>query len=377
MRIAVTGGGTGGHIYPAVAVLDELRKLAPGGISALWIGTANRKEAEIVPKLDIPLKTVEILPLRREISLAAFKNNAALASSLISGKPYEQAARHLLEFEPDCLISTGGYVAYPACRVASKLDIPLFLIEPNSVPGLTTLKTAKYAAIAFCASDAVTARLSRFTSAETVGVPVRSFGGSKTKAEILANLGLENGRRTIVVTGGSLGAQFVNKASLVHLAEFINSNNALAGAVQVLHQTGARGYDAAMELAAEFSFPYKPVPYIEDTPEVLSVADVLIGRSGASTVAEAAHFGLPAIFFPYAHHKDNQQILNAMPLAEAGVAFIHFEYDFNPADFNDSVRDALTGSANPEFRKRIKEFDRRAAATIANRIGAFFTGAAI
>lgn len=376
MRIAITGGGTGGHIYPAVAVLKELKKRTSGSIDALWIGTANRKEAEIVPKLGIPLATVEILPLKRSISFAALEHNAALAWNLVTGRSVSQATSHLKEFAADCLISTGGYVAYPACHSASKLSIPLFIIEPNSTPGLTTLKTAKMASIAFCASELVSARLSRLTSAETTGVPVRTYDGALSAQDIKAKYGLDGGKTTILVTGGSLGAEFINKVTFSTLIEMIDADPLMASTVQIIHQTGGKGIEIAEKLVSQLKFSYVPLGYIEDTPEVLSITDVLLGRSGASTVAEAAHFGIPAIFFPYAHHKDNQQILNALPMVEAGAAFMHLEEGFEASEFRENVKDAITGSKNPEFRKRIKEFDQRAAEVIADRIADFLEGAA-
>ncbi len=376
MRIAITGGGTGGHIYPAVAVLDALKLKLSRNLEVLWIGTSNRMEAQIVPALNIRLATIEIMPLKRGLSFTAFEHNAALAWNLLSGKSFMQAARHLAEFSPDCLLSTGGYVAYPACKVAAKLNIPLFIIEPNSTPGLTTLKTAKLARAAFCASTSVASKLGRVTEAIETGVPIRTYSGGLSKEEILEKYGLSRNKKTIFITGGSLGASFVNKTAFSILVEMIDSSAELVKSVQVLHQTGKRDFEVAKKLSADLRFKYIPMEYVANSSEALYISDVLIGRSGASTVAEAAHFGIPAVFFPYMFHKDNQQILNALPMVQAGVAFMHREDEFSPEDFKESVLDALAGSANPEFRNRIREFDRRAADAVAGKIAATILGAA-
>jgi len=370
VRIAVTGGGTGGHVYPAIAVLEAMNTLlcesSGDALVTLWIGT-DRKEAEILPKYDIPLAEIDISPLRRSIRLTALKQNIKLAANLLAGRACKQAAMHLTKFQPDCLIGTGGYVAYPACRVASKLGIPLYLIEPNAIPGLVTRRVAKYAEAVFCATDGSAMALGG-ENTKAIGVPVRSYSGSYSKEELYLKYELEPHRKTIFVTGGSLGAGFINKIVFNQIVEMLNADCDLAKSVQIIHQTGSRDYETALNLRKELQFPYRPFKYLHDSTEALFLADLFIGRAGASSVAEAAHFGLPSIFLPYSHHSDMQQFRNAYPLAEAGAAFIHIEDEFDRNAFGENLLELIRACRNAELIARIKEFDKNAAEVIASQI---------
>ena len=366
MRITITGGGTGGHVYPALAVLDELRRVDPD-VQAEWIGT-NRKEAEIVPKTGIALKQIEIIAPRRSLSLGALLQNLRLVHNLITGKAFSQARAHLEKFKPDCVLSTGAYIAYPACQAARRLGIPLYLIEPNAVPGLVTRKTASYARAIFCArSETAWALPNRlFSHCKIFGTPVRGYSGSKSREEILLSFGLEPSRSTILVMGGSTGASFINEVVREHILPFVSEQKNLSEKFQLLHQTGARDFEQATGHSAQKGFPVTALPYIEDSTEALFACDVFIGRAGASAVGEAVKFGLPAIFIPYAHHRDAQQHKNAIELAHIGVAYLHEEKDFDPTLFLADLTELAAACGNESLRNRIREMDGNAAGKIAS-----------
>jgi UDP-N-acetylglucosamine--N-acetylmuramyl-(pentapeptide) pyrophosphoryl-undecaprenol N-acetylglucosamine transferase len=369
VRIAVTGGGTGGHVYPAIAVLEALQALLPAPPDVVWIGT-KRKEAEILRDYGIRLLTVDILPPRRSIDFSAVAQNLRLAWNLLSGKAVGQAAIHLREFRPNLLIGTGAYVAYPACIAATRLKIPLYLIEPNYIPGLVTRKTAAKAKVVYCAFEEAAAALGPRANCNVTGAPIRSYSGKLDREAILEKYGLQSGRKTILVIGGSTGASFVNRAVFDYILPWIQGDSGITPSVQILHQTGKVEIHEATEWRSKLSFPYMPIDYIRDSPEVLHIADVFVGRSGANSVAEVAKFGLPSVFIPYSHHKDKQQILNAMPLAKEGLACIHLEEGFNGARFIDDLSEMLRACHNEELRKRIREFDSDAARVIAAQIAA-------
>ena len=394
--MAITGGGTGGHVYPALAVIDGMRRILARGrdgaaraddarddrdaragdscaepsrgdeLELLWIGS-RRKEAQILPKYGIDLVYVDIIPFKRSLSPKSIAHNLKLARNLMSGRAVKQAAAHLARFKPDLLLSTGGYVAYPACVAAVKMVIPIYQIEPNAAPGLVTQKLAGRARMTYCATDECALALGRAPTTAT-GIPVRDYSGLKSKQEILDSFGLQAERVTVLVTGGSLGARFINNIVLEHIPALVESHSELVPSIQILHQTGSGDLAEAQSLAKELPFPYSPVEYIDDMPEALYIADILIGRSGASAVAEITHFGIPAIFVPYAHHKDRQQLRNALPLVDAGVACVHNETEFDIDDFAFDFLELVRACRNLELKARIREFDSNAADAIAKSI---------
>jgi UDP-N-acetylglucosamine--N-acetylmuramyl-(pentapeptide) pyrophosphoryl-undecaprenol N-acetylglucosamine transferase len=370
VRILVTGGGTGGHVYPALAVLEHVqRKVIDSGgdpPQILWVGT-DRKEAQILPKYGIELVKVDIVPFRRSLSIRSVSGNLRLAVNLITRKAEKQAIKHLKGFQPDLVLSTGGYVAYPACQAALKCGVPLYQIEPNATPGLVTDRIASRATMTFCSTKECALALKN-AKRKIVGIPVRSYTGELNKNQILEKYKLQPDRRLILVTGGSLGSKFLNKLVFGTLVEIIDAYGNLRENTQIIHQVGSSEIKVAQSLAKVLSFRYVPVEYFEEMPEILSIADMLISRSGAGSVAEAVHFGIPALFFPYVHHSDRQQVTNVLPLVESRVAEMYIETEFDEAVFRNDFLELLNACTNPALRARIKEFDCNGADAIANNI---------
>ncbi len=295
MTVVFAGGGTGGHLYPAIAIADALRERRA---SISFIGTADRLDATIVPKAGYELHAIASHSLPRSPSLAFVR---AIGSNL---KGTLQSLRLLAAQRPDLVIATGGYVCFPvalAARIARMLRLstaPLVLLEPNAEPGLTT-------------------RLLRPIVDEvwgwgTTGIPVRStLRPLPSRDAAIARLGLDPSLRTLVAMGGSQGARSINDA-LVGLVE----RDAVPRGWQILALTGSDDYErvaAALPNAR---------PYLDDMGDVYAAADLILARAGASTLAELAALGKPAILVPYPHAAQAHQAANAAHFEAAGAAVI-------------------------------------------------------
>lgn len=314
MNVAFAGGGTGGHLYPAIALADALRERA----KIRFIGTADRLESTIVPDAGYDLVTIPSRPLQRNLSLAALQTVAVNALGIA------QALRALREFDPDLVVATGGYVCFPAI-VAAKLlrtlglsRARLALLEPNAQPGLTNRLLAPLVDEvwgAFPHGDA------RFAGKYVhTGIPVReSLFHPNNRIEAARRLGLDPGRKTILAIGGSQGARSINEtiAALV-------TRRALPPGWQILHASGERDYEY---MRAEEREPFGEnrivlVPYLREMGDAYALADLVVARAGASTLGELAALGLPSILVPYPHAAEDHQAANARAFEQAGAAVV-------------------------------------------------------
>lgn len=314
MRVLFAGGGTGGHLYPAIALADALRDR---GARCEFVGTADRLEARIVPAAGYRLHAIASRPLTRKMSMETAQTVVTNAAGVA------QAAGVLRSLRPDIAIATGGYVCFPAMVAARTLRLArlgraaLALLEPNARPGLTNRLLTPVVDEVWGAFDAPSAAARRYVR---TGVPVRtSVLRRPNRIEAARRLGLDPGRRTIVVVGGSQGARSLNEA----VAALV-TRRALPAAWQVLHISGTRDFDY---MQAEERRPFGDnrvvlLPYLDDLGDVYAVADVAICRSGASTLAELAAVALPSILIPYPHAAENHQAANALAFAAGGGALV-------------------------------------------------------
>lgn len=303
MRAILAGGGTGGHVIPALAIANELKKNYAAEV--LFIGTARGIENRLVPAAGYPLQLVRVGALKN-VSLAI---RAKTAFDL--PRAVWDASRMLNEFAPDVVIGVGGYASGPAMLAAVIKHIPTLAFEPNVVPGFANRMVSRFvsgAAVHF----RETAKY--FRHAEVTGVPVR-----QAFFEIPAKLG---GTPTVLVFGGSQGAHAINDAMIRCLPELRRQ----APDIHIIHQTGERDYNDAQNAyrsfapdGVQFAEVFK---FIEDMPAAFARADLLVCRSGASTVAEIAAAGKPAIFVPFPRAADDHQRVNAEALASAGAAVV-------------------------------------------------------
>jgi UDP-N-acetylglucosamine--N-acetylmuramyl-(pentapeptide) pyrophosphoryl-undecaprenol N-acetylglucosamine transferase len=303
MRAILAGGGTGGHVIPALAIANELKK--SDGAEVLFIGTARGIENRLVPAAGYPLRLVRVGQLKNVSLITRAKTALDLPRAVWD------AGRMLDEFGPDVVIGVGGYASGPAMLAAVVKHIPTLAFEPNVVPGFANRVVAR-----FVSGGAVhfeeTAKY--FRHAEVTGVPVRQ---AFFEIPVLINQ-KRGGTPTLLVFGGSQGAHAINEAMIRCLPELLRQ----APGIHIIHQTGERDYNDALVAYRAFGESAEVFKFIEDMPAAFARADLVVCRSGASTVAEITAAGKPAIFVPFPRAADDHQRVNAEALARLGAAVV-------------------------------------------------------
>jgi UDP-N-acetylglucosamine--N-acetylmuramyl-(pentapeptide) pyrophosphoryl-undecaprenol N-acetylglucosamine transferase len=311
MRLLIAGGGTGGHIYPALAVARSLRA-RPGAPDLAWVGGHRGLERDLVPKAGIPLRRLWLRSLR---SAARDAHLVLDPLRLLASVP--QAFVMLVARRPAAIFTTGGYVAIPVLAAATVLGIPSVLWDGNVVPGRSVRLVARLATVVTVSHEATAKALAQ-PSTYLTGTPIRSLAGVDVD-EARARFGGRPGERILLVFGGSQAVRRINDAVLGALPRLVQR-------VRVVHVTGDDGYAAALaareQLPEELRDRYRPFAFLhEDMTAALAAADLALGRAGASTLAEAAAFALPTAIVPYPHAAGHQR-LNAEAFADAGAAVL-------------------------------------------------------
>lgn len=297
-RLMVMAGGTGGHVFPGLAVAHHLMAQ---GWQVRWLGTADRMEADLVPRHGIEIDFIRISGLRGK------GLQAQLLAPLRIFNAWLQARAILRRFKPDVVLGMGGYVSGPGGLAAWSLGIPVVLHEQNGIAGLTNKWLAKIA------KKVLQAFPGAFPGADIVGNPVREDLLALPEPE--ARLSGREGAIRVLVIGGSQGARVLNQ-TLPQVAAI------LGDAVTIWHQSGKGAQQTVEQAYADAGQPqHKVTAFIDDMAAAYAWADVVVCRSGALTVSEIAVAGLPALFVPFLH-KDRQQYWNALPLEKAGAAKI-------------------------------------------------------
>ena len=312
MKVVLSGGGTGGHIYPALTIGEELCRLRPG-TELLYIGTASGLEADLVPKAGIPFTTVASRGLNRKNLLASMQ----AAATALGG--VWQSIGLLRQFQPQVVVGTGGYVCGPVLLAAFLLGIPTLIQEQNAIAGITNrLLSHVVDGVALGYAEASSRFSSRCCQVVT-GNPVRREVLTAQREESLQKLGLSRSCKTLLVAGGSRGARSINQAMLeVHAALAARED------VQVLHITGKNEYNNVVDELRRRGLDEAPRlfvrPYLHEMPAALAAADLAVFRAGALGIAELTVRGIPAILVPYPYAAENHQEWNARVLANAGAA---------------------------------------------------------
>lgn len=293
------GGGTGGHVFPLVAVADAVRALDPG-VELLFVGTERGLEARAVPERGYALELMRVLPLRGGGVSGFVRGVAQAARSLPSGRALVRRV------QPAAVLSVGGYAAGPVSLAAWSLGVPLALLEPNSVIGLANRLVAPLAGRAYTAFPEAD-RYFRRGRVLRAGVPLRpGFEPSPYRAP--------EGRVKLLVLGGSQGARTLNEAVPRAIA-------ALGAKVEVVHQCGRAHAERVEKLYAELGTAQaRVVPFIDDMPRAIASAELVIGRSGAGAVSEICAVGRPSLLVPYPYAAGDHQRHNAEALVRAGAA---------------------------------------------------------
>lgn len=321
MRVLLTGGGTGGHIYPAVALAEALIER---GIETLFVGMRGGIEERIVPALHIPMKSIAAAPLRRKLSLSIF---TTLFNNVIG---IFQALSVAIKFRPDVVIATGGYVSFPVVAAARIANVfrrsPLFvgLVEPNAVPGLTNRMLAPLVDEVWGSFDQSADTFgSKF---HATGTPVRSTMRLHVDREKAARqLRLDPNRTIILVIGGSQGARTLNSAVAMMSA------TPLRAGWQILHLCGQReeAKVATAQAMAISRGDVRVIGYLDDPAIAYAAADIVVARAGASTIAELAAAGKPALLVPYPHATGDHQRFNAIAIVKTGAAQMLLDHDLD------------------------------------------------
>ena len=295
----MAGGGTGGHVVPALAVARELRSR---GHHCVFVGVKRGMEAKLVPAENFPIEWIETGALNR----VGWKQTIATLSRLPGS--VLQAARILTRVHPQAIFSMGGYVAGPVLMAAARKRIPIAMMEPNAVPGFTHRRLARYAARALV-SFPQTARWFPRCPTEVTGLPVRQ--------EFFSVARKSPGKpATILITGGSQGSRTLNRAVAESWALWPQ------GAVRLIHQTGARMFDELAPRFRESRVAGEISPFIGDMPQAFEQADLVVSRAGMGAVSELAAAGKPSILVPFPGASDDHQLHNARAMQKAGAALL-------------------------------------------------------
>lgn len=309
MRIIITGGGTGGHVYPGLAIAEALAAVRPG-IELLFVG-GDGLEQRIVPQAGWSYRRVAVGPWPRRLTWAL--PWAAVLTALGTG----QALALLRRWRPQAVVATGGYVAAPVGAAAALLGIPLIVQEQNLHAGVANRVLARWARAVSVAHERVALRDRQ--NVVVTGVPVREAALRGDRARGRRKFGLDDRRLTIVILGGSQGALSLNAAVLEMAAVLERGAD-----VQILHQTGKDHEEWVWTRLRTLpsSLRYVAVPYIEEMADAYACADLVICRAGAGTLAEATANGVPVIAVPYPHAAEGHQEANARLLESAGAAVV-------------------------------------------------------
>lgn len=316
MRIIISGGGTGGHIYPAITIARAIAGLTDCEI--LFVGTKTGLEADIVPKEGFAFATVDAGGLERRLTLANFRALFRAASGLF------QSLALVRRFRPDLVIGTGGYVCGPVLLTASLLGVPTIIQEQNVIPGVTNRILARFVRkIAVGYPEAGQFFGAGGDKVFVTGNPVRPAVLNATRQQGLAAFGLAADRLTLLVAGGSRGARTLNTAMVEVHRRFAGRGN-----LQILHVTGQNEYNNIVGLIRQAGIDIEKtgnitvVPYLYNMPEALAVADLAIFRAGAIGLAELTARGVPAVLVPYPYAAENHQEHNARVLEKSGAAVV-------------------------------------------------------
>ena len=320
MKIIVSGGGTGGHIYPALTLIRTLQQKVDK-LEVLYVGTHAGLEADIIPKEGIPFATVDLQGFKRSLS----PENLLRAARAIKG--VGKAMGIVRKFQPDVVVGTGGYVCGPVLMAASLLGIPSLIQEQNVIPGITNKILSKFVnKIATGYQEANGA----FPANKVV------FTGNPIRQEVMAHrqeadyeaFGLRPDTTTILVSGGSRGARTINRAMVEVLKHYAGRKD-----VQILHATGKGEYEdiinriSAAGLDLQQADNIKVKPYLYNMPQAMAIADLAIFRAGATGLAELTAKGIPAILVPYPYAAENHQEHNARAVEKAGAARVILNKD--------------------------------------------------
>ena len=353
MNYLFTCGGTAGHINPAIAVASRVRTADPSA-KILFIGAEGHMESDLVPREGYEIRTVKITNLSREISLEGLKHNLETCRNVLIS--VREAKKIIREFSPDVVVGTGGYVCYPVLRAAHELGIPTVVHESNACPGLTTRLLSHTVDRILVGVEGCEKEYSDPSKVIYTGTPVRSGFGTESKKEAREKLGFPEDEKLVVSVWGSLGAGHMNETVLQMLPLFRDH----PAGFRMIHVTGKRYYHQFMDSAEKICPDAGNVgvdirEYLHNMPDVMNAADLVMCRSGASTLSELTYIGKPAILVPSPNVANNHQEKNARVVESAGGAKVMLEGEFDAASLFAEIHSLLN---DPERLAEMSEASR-------------------
>ena len=324
MRVVVSAGGTGGHIYPALAIINKIKEFEPNS-EFLYIGTHNRMEKDLIPSLGIPYEELEITGFIRKFTLENFKTLSRFF------KARKKCLKVIKEFNPDVVIGAGGYVTAPVIWAAKKLGCKTFIHEQNSVVGLSNKYLTNYVDKVGVSFEST---LKDFPKEKVVltGNPCSEKAYNINKAK-KSDFGLSDDKKLVLIVMGSLGSFTINEKMVDYIYGFRNKN------YEVLFVTGTNYYDKIK--TRRFPDNVKVVPFVNELPALMKCCDLMVSRAGASTMSEIMALGIPTIFIPSPYVTNNHQVKNASDLVSRDAALMIEEKDLTKTSFIKMIDDLL------------------------------------
>lgn len=317
VKIIFAGGGTGGHLFPAVAMAEEFRKRHPRS-EIFFVGTRRGLESEVIPQRGFKLYQIKIVGIKRKLDLKLALFPFYVLLSLL------QSHQILKGISPDLVVGTGGYVSFPVVLLASLKSIPSLIQEQNSYPGISTRILSLWVDRVCLAYPESVVFFILKRKLKVVGNPVREdiVGGGKYSSK--RDFNLDPDKKTVFVLGGSQGSKAINGA-LLDALDFLNKEKD----IQILWQTGKSDYPRIKKLAEKHKAEVSVFPFIQDMSSAYQISDLLVSRAGALSLAEILFWGKPALLVPYPYAAGDHQRHNAESLKKKGAAEIIFQKDLN------------------------------------------------
>lgn len=341
-RILFAGGGTGGHLFPAIAVALQIRKLLPEA-EILFIGTRKKIESTIVPKYGFKFKSIWIKGFSRKASLENLLFPLKLIISVM------QSLFINMKFRADVAVGSGGYVAGPAIFAASVTGAKVVLLEQNSLPGLTTRILERFSDEVHLSFEDSKKYFKNKNKLYVSGNPVRVDLGTISKEQAVSKFGLKPDKKTLLVVGGSLGAASINNAVFVNLSKIKSAG------IQLIWQAGKYYIDKYLRYQTE---NIRIFPFIEDMNAAYSACDLILARAGATTIAEVTAIGKPAVLVPSPNVAENHQYFNALSVADKGAAVMVEDKYINEKFEKEIIRLILNDKMLSEITENIKKIAR-------------------
>jgi len=358
MRVILSGGGTGGHIYPAVSIAKEIEKQYQNA-EILFIGTERGLESSIVPKEGFRLLTIKVRGFERKLS---FGNIAAVTESFVS---LFKVSGIMRDFKPDIVIGTGGYVCGSVLLSAALMNIPTIIHEQNAFPGVTNKILSRLVDVIAVNFSEAKKYFPKSSKVIVTGNPIRGNMLSVSREEGLREFGFSKELPVVFVVGGSRGAKKLNESVLLLAKQCVSKKS-----FQMLHMTGETQYEDIMKKYSGESIAMdtgylKVMPYLHNMPHALAASDIIISRCGASTLSEITALSKPSILVPYPYATDNHQEYNARALEKNGAAIVILDRDLSADILCSEVVDMLNKPEKANLMKlKSKEMGRTDAAYV-------------